>query len=66
MEGTIQIERRVVSRAFHASKFVQALRYKELVNGYIRRFIHPTMGVMYEVLLNPSKEERDGKEGFGG
>jgi hypothetical protein len=46
-------DRNMVSRAFHASKFTQMLRYRDETGGIVRRFIHPTMGVMYEVRLIP-------------
>ena len=49
---------RMVSRAFHASKFTQMLRYRDEVNGIVVRFVHPTMGVMYEVRLVPPEEKK--------
>src|SRR5690348_4757301 len=54
--GVTVDDRRMVSRAFHASKFTEALRYREQVQGVMVRFVHPTMGVMYEVRLVPRWE----------
>jgi hypothetical protein len=47
----------MVSRAFHASKFTQMLRYRDQTGGVVTRFVHPTMGVMYEVRLIPEVRE---------
>lgn len=53
-------DNRMVSRAFHASKYGEALKYKDQVHGIMKRFVHPTMGVMYEVRLVPEiRDEED-------
>lgn len=43
----------MTARVFHASKYAEAVKYKEQVGGIIIRFTHPTMGVCYEVRLIP-------------
>lgn len=47
--------REEVSKAFHVSKYAEALKYKELNGGIMRRFVHPTMGVMYEIRHIPKE-----------
>jgi hypothetical protein len=52
-------DNRMVSKAFRANEFVKALRYKEQVNGVMFRFVHPTMGVMYEIRLIPEVRDEE-------
>ena len=46
---------REVSRAFHVSKYTEALQFQERNGGIMRRFVHPTMGVMYEIRHIPKE-----------
>ena len=52
---------KVASRVFQASKFAQALAHKEATGGILIRYVHPTLGVCYEVrYLTPAEEIENG------
>lgn len=53
----MRITMQVSSRLFQAKDYAKALEHKEETGGILKRWFHPTLGVVYEVIYVPLDKE---------